>query len=134
MSNADKTILIVSYSCRSFPLWLNGWAKSKVRAFTRRMFRQIWTELAELGNTASNYRRQKQAQPDYPLLRVRETQSAGQRPKSRMVCRRGLRSTGSFSEWCQTDEKRARFPSPTGLPHRRTKEDENGLFAQARQR
>lgn len=40
-------------------MWLNGWSKSKVRDFTMRRFREIWTELAELGNTTSNNRRQK---------------------------------------------------------------------------
>ena len=71
--------------------------------------------------------------PDYTLLRVRETQNAGQRAKSRMVCRRGLRFTDSFPESYQTDEKRV----PRHLPAYRTegqKEDANGPFAEARQR
>ena len=74
MSNADiKTLLIVSYSCRSFHLWLmNGWAKSKLRAFTRRMFRQIWTELAKLGIQPQTIDSRNWLTPDYTLLRVRE--------------------------------------------------------------
>ena len=56
------------------------------------MFRQIGKNWL-VGNTSSNYRRQKLAHIDYTLLRVRETQDTREGQKSRMVCRRELRPT-----------------------------------------
>ena len=66
-----KTILIVFISCRCDHL-VEGWTKSKVCDFIRSMFRRIWTELAELGNTASNMGDSRNRLiPDSTLSRVR---------------------------------------------------------------
>jgi hypothetical protein len=44
MGNADAKTLLIAFIFMPFvPLWVNGCAKSKVHAFTRKMFRQIQT-------------------------------------------------------------------------------------------
>jgi hypothetical protein len=134
MSNADiKTLLIVFIFMPFLPLAVECLGKSKVRAFTRRMLRQIWTELAELGNTASNNRRQK-------LAHTRLHALGGKTPERK--------TKGQKAEWfavvdfvlltiSQNGTKLTRSAFSRHLPVYRIegqKEDENGPFAKARQR